>query len=519
MNHRLIAAAIAFYPALSVQAEDYASHNVVPDDLLTGIKRIEVKQTGALPAIHVKASSKGYEAVLPGQKISWQASSKGECRGARKIREFRWWLNDNSQSNPNAYYAWHKQLAKRDWITSKSKHNEYSAAGELETPVSAKLANAAKKACNDYLKAEQAKGKSLGQILAKAHVISPEQQAEAALAGVVFMQCNEDSGLNTMTGHAWQNIKIDYVCDAFDAPPSQQAGPASFDSPFVLEPPKVAVEPAKYSGACPVDLKVNGTLKASKGMQQVQYRWAHNGALGPVKTVMLNSSGWQSVNTVLKDVGKAAGPGQLKADHAPKGPGLQLKASDDDINGMVQLHVLAEGENNWQQARVSQPAPYSVNCRARLQGAGDVAAPRPGSVDLQPGPTLTIAQQTAPWGGTLVVDASEAGGRMRGERCELRFAYDVLNSAEQAAAQSASRLHEDQQTLHQAVVPGLAAGGKHRIVGHVYLANGSHVLGVSVDDKQQLVESDENNNRARIAVEVRGCGGEQGPRPAPRQPQ
>jgi subtilase family serine protease len=44
------------------------------------------------------------------------------------------------------------------------------------------------------------------------------------------------------------------------------------------------------------------------------------------------------------------------------------------------------------------------------------------------------------------------------------------------------------------------------VSGLIYLGNGTHLLGLSVDDQQQVGESNESNNKARVTVEVRNCG-------------
>ena len=85
------------------QAEDtYAPDNVTPSTLLSGIKRIEVKQTGAVPVIRVQSDGTSYTTVKPGQQVVWQASSQVECRGVRKIERLVWWLNDNTQMGPRS---------------------------------------------------------------------------------------------------------------------------------------------------------------------------------------------------------------------------------------------------------------------------------------------------------------------------------------------------------------------------------------------------------------------------------
>jgi len=489
------------------QAEDaYRPRNITPGDLLTGIKSIEIKQTGALPVIRVQSDGTRYSSVEPGQQLAWQATSQVECRGVRKIERLIWWLNDNSQANPHSYYAYHKRLAQKDWITSKSKHNARSSSGSIAVPVGAQLANAAVQACNAHLKAELGKGRELRQVLGQAHRLPASDKP--MLGGVVFLQC---AGLDELNAHAWQNVKVETLCEGYPFPPSAPK-PQGLDlvAAFALEAPKLKVEPTPYSGSCPVTLKAEGTLKGSQGQKQVQYRWAHNGGLGPVYTTTLNTSGWRSVSTQLKDIGKVGG-GNLKLAQ-PKPPaqqgGLPLKAHADNVHsGQVELRVLPAGEQDWSKAKRAS-AGYQVTCKEPPKPAPDQLSapqPRPAQIDLSYAPGLTIGNTTGQWGGNLQVDASQAG-RQREGRCELRLVYDVMNLGKAAAGAFVSRVREDQLLLHHAAIAGLGGSAQHRVSGLIYLGNGTHLLTLSVDDQQQVGESNESNNKARVTVEVRNCG-------------
>jgi hypothetical protein len=491
----------------NASAEDtYAPDNVTPSTMLSGIKRIEVKQTGPVPVIRVQSDGTSYTTVKPGQQVVWQASSQVECRGVRKIDRLVWWLNDNTQMGPRSYHTAHKRLAEKAWITSKSKNNSNSASGSLSVPVGAKLANAARQVCNSYLKAEQGKGRDLKQILAQDKRLAATDKP--LMAGVVFLQCG---GLDGDGAHAWQHVKIETICEGYDFP-AVAPKPLDLDlaAAFALEQPKVKVEPTPYSGTCPVTLKAEGTLKANKGQQQVQYRWAHNGGLGPVYTTTLNTGGWRTVSTQLKDIGKLAGPGaKLALPNQPKAnPGLQLKGHADNVHsGQVELKVLAAGEKDWSKAK-SAAAAYQVTCKQAPKPAPDTftaPSPTPAQIDLSYAPKLTIGTATGQWGGSLQVDASQSG-RHRDGRCELRLVYDVVNLGKAAAGSFASRLRRDQDLLHNAALPGLPGTAQHKVSGLIYLGNGTHLLGLSVDDQQQVGESNESNNKARVTVEVRNCG-------------
>lgn len=507
----------------NASAEDtYAPDNVTPSTMLSGIKRIEVKQTGPVPVIRVQSDGSSYTAVKPGQQVVWQASSQVECRGVRKIDRLIWWINDNSQVGPRSFYIHHQRLLQKDWITSKSKHNSYSTSGSLNVPVGAKLANAAKQACNNYLQAEQGKGRDLKQILAQEKRLPATDKP--LLSGVVYLQCN---GLDDKEAHAWQHVKIETICEGYKFPPSvPKPQGLELAAAFALETPKIKVEPTPYSGTCPVTLKAEGTLKGNKGQQQVQYRWAHNGGLGPVYTTTLNTSGWRSVSTLLKDIGKPNGGNAKLAQPQQQGQqaGLQLKAHADNVHsGQVELRVLPVGETDWNKAKRAS-AGYQVTCKDAPKPAPDkltAPQPRPAQIDLSYAPGLTIGTSSGQWGGTLQVDASQSG-RQREGRCELRLVYDVMNLGKSAAGAFVSRVREDQELLHHVALPGLAGGAQHKVSGLIYLGNGTHLLGLSVDDQQQVGESNESNNKARVMVDVRNCGQTQpgrAPQRAPALPQ
>lgn len=491
----------------AAQADDtYAPDNVTPSTLLSGIKRIEVKQTGAVPVIRVQSDGTSYTTVKPGQQVVWQASSQVECRGVRKIERLVWWLNDNTQMGPRSYHTAHKRLAEKAWITSKSKNNSNSASGSLSVPVGAKLANAARQACNAHLQAELGKGRSLQQVLGQERRLPATDKP--LMAGVVFLQCG---GLDGDGAHAWQHVKVETICEGYKFPPSAPK-PQGLDlaAAFALEAPKLKVEPTPYSGSCPVTLKAEGTLKGNQGQKQLQYRWAHNGGLGPVYTTTLNTSGWRSVSTQLKDIGKAGGGNLKLAQPKPQAQqgGLPLKAHADNVHsGQVELRVLPAGEQDWSKAKRASAA-YQVTCKEAPKPAPDQLSapqPRPAQIDLSYAPGLTIGSTTGQWGGSLQVDASQAG-RQREGRCELRLVYDVMNLGKAAAGAFVSRVREDQQLLHHAAIAGLGGSAQHRVSGLIYLGNGTHLLNLSVDDQQQVGESNESNNKAWVTVEVRNCG-------------
>ena len=522
-HNRVVLAAGLLALSTTCLGAGYAPDNVGPGDLITGIYSITTQQSDAIPQVHVKSDGTTYTAVVPGQSIKYEGSSRGVCRSKRKIRKLHWWINDNSAVGPASYYQKHHKLSEKKWVNSKINDDKKEVAGQMSLAVPANIASDAVKACNDYLKAEQNKGKSAQAVLGKSHTIKSDTHQDTRIAAVTYLQCSDDNGMNTMLAHAWQNIRIDYVCDAAPVTPkpSAPANSAKLAAPFTLEKPTLNVTPKNHTGTCPVDIKAEGTLKANQGQQQVKYRWSHNGALGPVATTTLNTSGWKAVSTTFKGIGKAANAqnqlGINQNNPAPQAKGFQ--AAGNNINGYVELKVLAGKETDWNKAKTSDKAYYSVKCQEPIKPVkATLVPPKAGNTDLLPGPTLMLGNKSANWGTLLEVDAKTAAGPgRRGDRCEFRYQYDVLNNGSEDAGAFQSRLFEGNATLHQAAFANLKAGQKRKASGSIYLNNGTHVLGVFVDNTTSVAESNEMNNKQRISVKITNCGESQA-RPTPARP-
>ena len=86
------------------------------------------------------------------------------------------------------------------------------------------------------------------------------------------------------------------------------------------------------------------------------------------------------------------------------------------------------------------------------------------------------------------------------------MAYDVLNMGQVDVGSFVNRLFKSNETLHQQSFSSLNAGTQQRVSGVIYLNDGTHILGVSIDDQNQVDETNEGNNKNRITVIVRNCG-------------
>lgn len=257
-----------FAVSLMSHAGTYTPDNVTSNQLISGIYSITTQQTGAIPTIRVQSNGNTYTSVKPGQNIKYQGKSRGVCRSKRKIRKFTWWINDNSHTGPASFYQKHKKLVNKNWISSKSKKDKHEVAGQMSLSIPSKVAQDAVKACNNYLQKEKGKGKSIQSILSKNHTIKSNQHKHKRMAAVTYLQCSNNNGMNTKRAHAWQNIRVDYICEDFNFPKPKPASMANLAMPFLLEKPKISVTPKNYNGSCPVDIKVSGTLKANIGQKK-----------------------------------------------------------------------------------------------------------------------------------------------------------------------------------------------------------------------------------------------------------
>jgi len=85
------------------------------------------------------------------------------------------------------------------------------------------------------------------------------------------------------------------------------------------------------------------------------------------------------------------------------------------------------------------------------------------------------------------------------------MAYDVKNKGTGAAGVFHSRLFEEGSTLHQGSINSLAPTASKKVSGTIYLPNGTHIVGVFVDNQTKVSESNEQNNKQRITVKVTNC--------------
>ena len=266
------------------------------------------------------------------------------------------------------------------------------------------------------------------------------------------------------------------------------------------------VTPEQYKGECPVDIEVEGTLSVSAAVK-VQYRWSHNGGMGPVGVAQLNSHGGKTVSTRFKDIGKTlpAGTLLLSSKPAAKAGPVNQAQSESLHTGSVQLLSLPMDQQNWSKAYKSMQMGYKLDCDSHAKAA--ISATPVLRADLLPGPMFTLANATAPWGSALAVDASAFQAGKRGDQCSLPITYEVHNEGVAEAGASQARLFTGSNSLYSQSLGNLAPGTKAKVAGTLYLSDGRHMIGVKVDSQDQVSESSETNNLQGITVMVRGCSG------------
>jgi hypothetical protein len=121
---------------------------------------------------------------------------------------------------------------------------------------------------------------------------------------------------------------------------------------------------------------------------------------------------------------------------------------------------------------------------------------------------LQVGSKVIAWGEAATIPAAQASAK--GRRCELRYRYSTMNRGDAVAGPATNLIMLDSPTgavLAQDALPGLAVAAHHTSSGVLLLAPGTWTLYVHADGKQDVAESDEQNNLRRVRVELQGnCG-------------
>ncbi len=117
---------------------------------------------------------------------------------------------------------------------------------------------------------------------------------------------------------------------------------------------------------------------------------------------------------------------------------------------------------------------------------------------------ITIGGKTAPWGGTINLDETDAHSVSNGH-CAFRVSYGIVNQGPVATSPPFwNRTRASAKVVTQQSNLELAAGEERDILTDAYIDAGTHTVELSLDDDDQVTESDETNNRFSLTVTVGG---------------
>lgn len=517
------AASLAALLVITPAAAEIEGDNVTKGDLVSGVYSLRIVQEGR-PTVNVWHDGNSYKTVTGDKNVMFHVDVRGVCRGLWRVKEMKVWANDQTKVSANSYIDHHVKLwtkiVGQNYKTTKVQ-SDVAIGGDL--PSSAKKRYV--KACNDLVDKRVSEGMSRAEALSKPAWLTGADY-DPPLAGVINMRCYKGS-LTAGQAHAWRDLDVAVRCRG-----SQGGTPAvpvagggtSLTAKNTITLVKAEVTPDDYAGKCPVDLFVTGQIDTSGGGAKLSYRWSHSGKLGPVKQTTTNANGSAHVSTSF----------EVKRPPKPNGggnPQMKLLNPGQTQNGWVELHVLPQGKTDWSKAKTSNRSRWKVKCDPLPKRAKPPVTPKPGTAVLVPrtpakkpnlmsNSGLTLNNKTAPWGGSLHVQANPA--QFNNGRCGFRMRYDVTNNGQATASGYASRLTSDGAQIHQATNLNTPAGAKTVVSGTVYLKNGQHMLVASLDPQKTVDESNEGDNLYRIRVVVGGCRAQGRPnhgRPNHGQPQ
>src|SRR6185503_14027163 len=104
----------------------------------------------------------------------------------------------------------------------------------------------------------------------------------------------------------------------------------------------------------------------------------------------------------------------------------------------------------------------------------------------------------APWGGHVTLTAADASLVSKG-RCAFNVSYDMENTGPTPTTPNfLNRLTFTGTVVAINSALSLAAGATQQVNTAPYLANGNHILALSLDDDHLVTESDEANNLRQV---------------------
>jgi len=229
----------------------------------------------------------------------------------------------------------------------------------------------------------------------------------------------------------------------------------------------LAANPANYSGPCPGTIKFSGKIVA-KGKGEVKYQFFRSdGATGPVMSVVFDGPGSKEISTTW----------------TLGGAGLPTYTG-------------------WEAVRVLSPNSIESNrANFTLTCSNSGASPNGQQPDITGKHGIRIGNKSARWGGTITLTKKDAALESNG-RYAFNVTYDMINSGNVPTAPSfANRMRDDGGTaVTQQSGLTLNAHESKQINTQAYLAEGTHVYKLSMDDDGVVAESNEGNNTMTITI-------------------
>ncbi|MGH7572176.1 MAG: prepilin-type N-terminal cleavage/methylation domain-containing protein [Gemmatimonadota bacterium] len=337
-------------------------------------------------------------------------------------------------------------------------------------------------ACNEYLQAELAKGRSRGDVLGQEHVIYPGPELFQARFGMIC-QPNWGGAESDEWGKTpWTDLENPVRCKAARAigpgdikgPPKPPVppGPQDLAIAFAVNKAVLQAVPKKQTAECPAKVTINGVLETT-GPGTVSYRVWNSGALGPVNQLAFQKGGLpMPVQFDLEVGGAQADMDEAAPAPAAGGVGPQLAAPSKpgSHSGCVRLEITSPTDGLEQ----SNEACYTVQCKPKTVGVA------------VGGLTLSLPD--------LVIDDFVMQGASGGTA-------DVRNKGAAGATPTQLKtfvIVEGTPHTFSAAVPALAAGemAKVKVLFPGLLAGQvkDYKVMLRVNDPYVVQESDKSNN-------------------------
>lgn len=465
-----------------------------------GISMMDVQTVGPYPVLKVTANGQGYHEASTA-KLTFRSQAKGRCQKLHWLDRISLNLQDKGSTQGNTGYHQIKILTKA--INQKTWSNDWLNYVRQWSPNS-KVRNAAVAQCNAELDKRVQQGGDRSTIL--------QAGFQTVLKNKVYDQlnfaCNGPSPNNVHPRHEHSMHPITLDCASYTPPASQTpGGKAGIDPVFKLKSPLISMTTTNYKGSCPANLPVKAVLRANHIGGSFQFRFLEENS--PV-------SGWKNISfapgTTSKNVAHSIKV-QAPIQAAPKAKGFQApKQGNAQLNPILQkaptrkVSIQVRKDN----LQMSDFEEYSVTCSKPkiAKFAGKTGAS--GKPDLTSRKGMTIGAKSAPWGGTIMLakkDAISSGPR----GCRFRFLYDVVNLGKADSGGASNRLRRGNGVLH--TVGGFAVNMNQtrNVSGHITLGAGNYYINASIDDKKEVTELKETNNRFKLRVKVnKNCGGGSG---------